>query len=45
MHGLTRSLIAGAIVLVAGGSFVALRAQGRVESTANARAEPATLPS
>jgi len=41
MHGLTRSLLAGAIALVLGAVFVALRAQGRVESAANARAATA----
>ena len=36
MQGLTHSLLAGAIVLLLGATFVALRAQGRAESLANA---------
>ena len=36
VNGLTRSLLAGAVVLLFGAAFVALRAQGSAESTANA---------
>ena len=36
LHGLTTSLTYGAVVLLAGAAFVALRAPGRAESLANA---------
>src|SRR4051812_40558553 len=44
LHGLTTSLTFGAIVLLAGAAFVALRAPGRAESLANAGG-PAVAPS
>jgi EmrB/QacA subfamily drug resistance transporter len=45
LHGLSLSLFAGAVVLVAGAIFVALRAPGRAESMANAgQAAPALAP-
>jgi hypothetical protein len=40
VDGFTRSLIAGALALLVGAAFVALRAPGRAESAANAHAEP-----
>src|SRR3954447_12739565 len=42
MTGLTRGLLAGAVVLALGAAFVALRAPGRAESRANAQGD-ATL--
>jgi EmrB/QacA subfamily drug resistance transporter len=45
LHGFTQALVAGAVALLAGAVFVALRAPGRAESSANAgETAPAVAP-